>query len=116
EGFIYIVDRAKDIIIRGGENISCLEVEAAIYKHDDVIETAVFAVPDERLGEVSAAVVCFKLNSTITQVDLQSFVTQHLAKFKVPEHVWFVSDKLPRLGSGKINKKALKAHYSQQLV
>lgn len=116
EGFIYIVDRAKDIIIRGGENISCLEVEAAIYKHDDVIETAVFAVPDERLGEVSAAVVCFKLNSTITQVDLQSFVTQHLAKFKVPEHVWFVSDKLPRLGSGKINKKVLKAHYSQQLV
>jgi acyl-CoA synthetase (AMP-forming)/AMP-acid ligase II len=116
EGFVYIVDRAKDIIIRGGENISCLEVEAAIYKHDAVVETAVFAVPDHRLGEVSAAVVCVKDGSSTTQADLQAFVIQHLAKFKVPEHVWFVSEKLPRLGSGKINKKELKAHYVEQFV
>lgn len=116
DGFVYIVDRAKDIIIRGGENISCIEVEAAIYKHVDVIETAVFSVPDQRLGEVCGAVICIKTDSALTQARLQDFVTQHLAKFKVPEHVWLVFDKLPRLGSGKINKKELKAQYSQQFV
>lgn len=116
DNFIYIVDRAKDIIIRGGENISCLEVEAAIYKHSNVIETAVFAVTDERLGEVCGAVVCVKADIELTPTNLQAFLTQHLAKFKVPEHIWLVFDKLPRLGSGKINKKELKAQYGQQFV
>jgi acyl-CoA synthetase (AMP-forming)/AMP-acid ligase II len=115
-GLVYIVDRAKDIIIRGGENISCLEVEAVIYKHSDVVETAVFSVPDERLGEVCGAVICIKPDATVTEEALKSFVLEHLAKFKVPEYVWFVNEKLPRLGSGKINKKEIKADYTKQFA
>jgi long-chain acyl-CoA synthetase len=112
DGFIYIVDRIKDIIIRGGENISCIEVEAAIYKHQDVKEVSVFGLPNERLGEVVGAVICTDTNKSLTQVKMQTFVAQHLAKFKVPCKIWFVSHNLPRLGSGKINKREIKSHYA----
>ncbi|GAW96801.1 MULTISPECIES: ANL family adenylate-forming protein [Colwellia] len=93
EGFIYIVDRANDIIIRGGENISCLEVETSLYKHSLVGEASVFALPDERLGEVVGAVVYVDLTSEenaaaeISGAILQEFVAEHLAKFKVPSKV-----------------------------
>jgi acyl-CoA synthetase (AMP-forming)/AMP-acid ligase II len=112
DGFIYIVDRAKDIIIRGGENIACLEVEAALYKHPSVCEASVFALPDERLGEAVGAVVFVEHSSkTTNEEELQAFVAEHLAKFKVPNKVWIINQNLPRLGSGKIDKRALKETY-----
>ncbi|MGB0938255.1 MAG: class I adenylate-forming enzyme family protein, partial [Colwellia sp.] len=115
-GLVYIVDRAKDIIIRAGENISCLEVESAIYKHPDVAETAVFSVPDDRLGEVCGAVVYVKQDAKVDEAALKVFALKHIAKFKVPEYVWIVDEQLPRLGSGKINKKDLKAKYTEQFA
>jgi acyl-CoA synthetase (AMP-forming)/AMP-acid ligase II len=112
DGFIYIVDRAKDIIIRGGENISCLEVEASLYKNTLVGEASVFALPDERLGEVVGAVVYVgNASAEITETILQEFVAEHLAKFKVPSKIWIINENLPRLGSGKIDKRSLKETY-----
>lgn len=117
DGFIYIVDRAKDIIIRGGENISCFEVESSLYKHSLVVEASVFSLPDERLGEVVGAVIYVEdaseknTSAEISEVILQEFVTEHLAKFKVPSKIWIINEKLPRLGSGKIDKRTLKETY-----
>ncbi|WP_019028840.1 class I adenylate-forming enzyme family protein [Colwellia piezophila] len=116
DGFIYIVDRAKDIIIRGGENIACLEVEACLYKHALVGEVSVFALPDERLGEVVGAVVYVgNTSAEISETILQAFVAEHLAKFKVPSKVWIINENLPRLGSGKIDKRTLKETYITNL-
>jgi long-chain acyl-CoA synthetase len=115
DGFIHIVDRIKDIIIRGGENISCFEVESALYKHNQVIETSVFALPDPRLGEVPGAVVYVKNIKEIDEDTLSSFLTSLIAHFKVPSKIWLVDQKLPRLGSGKIDKRGLKTHYQKLL-
>lgn len=108
DGFLYIVDRAKDIVIRGGENISCLEVEAVIYQHPAVLECAVFGLPDERLGEILAAVVVLKDGENVSVEDIQMFVARHLAKFKVPERIWLQYDPLPRTASEKIFKRQLR--------
>ncbi len=108
DGFLYIVDRAKDIVIRGGENISCLEIEAAIYKHPDVLEVAVFGVPDERLGEELAAVITSKPGRQPKAQDIQHFLGDQVAKFKVPSRVWIQDEKLPRIASGKIHKPSLR--------
>ncbi len=115
DGFIYIVDRIKDIIIRGGENISCLEVESALYQHPKIIETSVFALPDDRLGEQPGAIVYVKSMAEIDEDSLKLFLIDLIAHFKVPSKIWLVEQKLPRLGSGKIDKRGLKAHY-QNLV
>lgn len=109
EGFIFITDREKDMIIRGGENIGCQEVEAVIYDHPLVTECAVFGVPDERLGETVAAVVMKKPGSLLTPGDITSHVGEHLARFKVPEHVWVEEEQLPRTASGKIYKRGIRA-------
>jgi len=116
DGFLYIVDRIKEIIIRGGENISCLEVEAAIYSHPDVAEAAVFGLPDERLGEIVGAVVVLREGAELTADALREHVGQHLAAFKVPAHVWFTREALPRIASGKIFKRQLKAEYAAVLA
>jgi acyl-CoA synthetase (AMP-forming)/AMP-acid ligase II len=116
DGFLYIVDRIKEIIIRGGENISCLEVEAAIYTHPAVHEAAVFGLPDERLGESVGAAVVLREDSELTTEELLDYLAQHLAAFKIPAHVWFRAEQLPRIASGKIFKRQLKAHYSEQLL
>jgi acyl-CoA synthetase (AMP-forming)/AMP-acid ligase II len=108
DGFLYIVDRAKDIVIRAGENISCLEVEAAIYKHPDVLEASVFGVPDDRFGEALATVVVLKRGREATAESIQEFLADHLARFKVPAHVRFQDEKLPRIASGKIDKRRLR--------
>ena len=115
DGFIHIVDRIKDIIIRGGENISCLEVESALYQHPKIIETSVFAIPDNRLGEQPGAVVYVKSMLEINEDSLKLFLTDLIAQFKVPSKIWLVEQRLPRLGSGKVDKRGLKAHY-QKLV
>ncbi|MFT7261276.1 MAG: long-chain acyl-CoA synthetase [Glaciecola sp.] len=111
DGFIYIVDRIKDIIIRGGENISSLEVENAIYKHPSTLEASVFGLPDQRLGEVVGAVVCINNSEPVDELSLQLFLVELIAHFKVPHKIWLVKQSLPRLGSGKIDKRTLKAHY-----
>ena len=115
EGFLYIVDRLKDIIIRGGENISCAEVEEALYAHSAVAEAAVFSVPDERLGEIVGAVVCAQANSQLDADQVKGFVSDRLAAYKVPVHVWVQSEKLPRIASGKIFKKQIRTDFIERL-
>jgi acyl-CoA synthetase (AMP-forming)/AMP-acid ligase II len=110
DGYLFIVDRKKDIIIRGGENISAAEVEAACYACTDVAEAAVFAAPDERLGEVPVAVIHAKI--ALAEQDLRAFLEGRIAKFKVPERFIFSPEPLPRLGTGKIDRRALKAQYA----
>ena len=116
DGFVYIVDRIKEIIIRGGENISCLEVEAAIYSHPDVFEAAVFGLPDERLGEIVGAAVVLRHGASMSVEELRDYLAEHLASFKLPVHVWFREEQLPRIASGKIFKRQLKAHYAAELA
>ncbi len=108
EDFVFITDRAKDMVIRGGENIGCQEVEAVIYDHPSVSECAVFGVPDERLGESIAAVVMVKPNMALRADEVRAHVAAHLARFKVPEHIWIRSERLPRIASGKIYKRGLR--------
>lgn len=115
DGFLYIVDRIKEIIIRGGENISCLEVEAAIYSHPAVFEAAVFGLPDERLGEIVGAAIVLKEGQSLGEAELGEFLREHLASFKIPAHVFFRDEQLPRIASGKIFKRQLKADYAEQL-
>jgi long-chain acyl-CoA synthetase len=111
DGYIFIVDRKKDIIIRGGENISCLEVEAALYGHPAVAEAAVFGLPDERYGEVPGAVVRCQDEACPDEAELQEFLRGHIAGFKVPARLWISTDPLPRLGTEKIDKVSLRNHY-----
>ena len=109
DGFITIVDRAKDMVLRGGENIYCAEVEAALFDHPAVKETAVFAVPDDRFGEVPGAAVVCKPGQSVSKEDLQAFARERIAGFKVPTHFWFLDEDLPRNANGKFLKRELKA-------
>ena len=109
DGFLFIVDRAKDMVLRGGENVYCSEVEAAIYAHDDVVEAAVFGVPDERLGEAVAAVVVRRDGAALDEKALRAFLLERLANYKIPTTVRFRNDPLPRNASGKFLKKDLRA-------
>jgi acyl-CoA synthetase (AMP-forming)/AMP-acid ligase II len=115
DGFLYIVDRIKDIIIRGGENISCLEVEAAISAHEAVEEVAVFGLPDARLGEVVGAAIVLSEPGGLDAPSLQGYLADHLAAFKIPGRIWFHEGRLPRVASGKIFKRQLKADYAATL-
>lgn len=113
DGRLYIVDRKKDIIIRGGENISCLEVENALYQIEGVFEAAVFGVPDDRLGER----VITALNSDylgISEDMIVELLSKDLAKYKIPEEFWFYGKVLPKTGSGKINKSILRKEYESR--
>jgi long-chain acyl-CoA synthetase len=116
DGFIFITGRAKEMIIRGGENIGCQEVEAVIYEHPKVAECVVFGIPDERLGETVGAVVMVKPNSMLTAGDIQSHVSDHLARFKVPARVWIRREQLPRTASGKIYKKGVREEVLRELA
>jgi fatty-acyl-CoA synthase len=108
ESFVHIVDRKKDIIISGGENISSIEVEKWISMHPAVLECAVVAAPDGKWGEVPAAVVSLKPGQKLTCEDLLAFLDGHLAKFKLPRMVEFVEGPLPKTGTGKILKRELR--------
>ncbi|HVU30185.1 MAG TPA: class I adenylate-forming enzyme family protein [Sphingomicrobium sp.] len=112
DGYLFIVDRKKEIIIRGGENISASEVEAEFYACPEVAEVCVFGVPDERLGEVPVAIVHAKNGRSLDEDDLRSFLDGRLAKFKIPERIIFADSPLPRLGTGKIDRRALKAQFA----
>ncbi len=108
DGFVYVSDRAKDMVLRGGENIYCAEVEAAIYEHPAVYEAAVYGIPHERLGEELACHVMVKPGASLDAAELQRFVGERLANFKVPTRVTIVTEQLPRNASGKILKRALR--------
>ncbi len=112
DGYLFIVDRKKDIVIRGGENIACLEVEQAIYAHPQVAEASVFGLPHERFGEVPVAVFLAKPGSSLSEAELRAFLCEHLAAFKVPVRLWREEGTLPRLGTEKVDKRALKARYA----
>jgi long-chain acyl-CoA synthetase len=114
DGYLFIVDRAKDIIIRGGENISCLEVEQALYAHPSIAEACVFGIADERLGEVPVAVVYLRDGVAIAPCLLREFAGERLARFKLPARIWFSDAPLPKLGTGKVDKKALRAEYASR--
>ena len=111
DGYLFIVDRKKDIIIRGGENISCQEVEAALYQNPGIAEAAVFGLPDARFGEVPGAVVHAAEGATLTQGEVQAFLGAHIAAFKIPARIWVSAAPLPRLGTEKIDKVALRQQY-----
>ncbi|SKB28677.1 class I adenylate-forming enzyme family protein [Sphingopyxis flava] len=114
DGYLFIVDRKKDIIIRGGENISCQEVEAAIYEHPDAKECAVFGLPDERLGEVVGAVVWMAPDSKPNAAMLSEFLAERLAPYKVPSKIWLSAEALPKLGTEKIDKLSLRKQYREE--
>lgn len=108
EGYVRITGRAKDIIIRGGENIPVIEIEGLIYKHPDVGDVAIVAMPDERLGERACAFVTAKPGASLTLPKLTEFLlSQHIAKTYLPEHLE-VLEALPRTPSGKIQKFKLR--------
>jgi long-chain acyl-CoA synthetase len=108
EGFLYIEDRAKDMILRGGENVYSAEVEAAIYEHPAVYEAAVFGLPHERLGEEVAVAIVPREGQTIDPDELRSFLAEHIAPFKIPTQVFFHEEALPRNPAGKILKRQLR--------
>lgn len=115
EGFIYIVDRAKDMLIRGGENVYCVEVENALYEHPEVMDAAVVGVPHKVLGEEVGAVVQLTPEATLTAEDLQAYVRRDLAAFMVPKHILFRTEPLPRNANGKILKPDVKAELLEHL-
>lgn len=110
--FIYIVDRKKDLVIRGGENISCTEVEACVYRHPAVAECCVFGVPDQRLGEEIGVAVVLKPGASCTEAELQQHCLDHMSKHKVPRYVWFEAEALPRNASGKFLRRELRDRLS----
>ncbi len=115
DNYLFIVDRKKDIVIRGGENISCIEVEAAIYIHPDIAEVSVFGIADERFGEVPGAVYFMKPGKTLNPEQLRAFLAPHLAPFKIPAHLWVSAEALPKLGTEKIDKRTLRDQYGDRL-
>jgi acyl-CoA synthetase (AMP-forming)/AMP-acid ligase II len=113
DGYLFIVDRKKEIIIRGGENISAAEVEAELYACPAVAEVSVFGAPDERLGEVPVAVILASDGQRLTEEKLRAFLEGRLAKFKIPERIVFAEAPLPKLGTGKIDRRILKAQFAR---
>jgi fatty-acyl-CoA synthase len=113
EGFIEVVDRQKDLIISGGENISSIEVEGFLYKHPAVLEAAVVAAPDERWGEAPYAIVVLKPGAQASEADVIAFCRAHLAHYKCPKRVEFIAA-LPRTATGKIQKNLLRERFWQE--
>ncbi len=115
DGYLFIVDRKKDIIIRGGENISCPEVEAAAYEHDLIVELSVFGIADDKYGEVPGIVYQTKEGVTLTADELKAFLAPRLAPYKIPVHFWQVAEPLPRLGTQKIDRVTLRREYNAKI-
>jgi long-chain acyl-CoA synthetase len=108
DGFIFIVDRKKDMVLRGGENVYCAEVEASLYRHPAVAECSVFGVPDDRLGEEVAAAVYLRPGHSIDAAGLRDHCATIMAKHKVPRYLWIVPEPLPRNASGKFMRRQLR--------
>ena len=110
EGYVNIVDRKKDMIVTGGENVYSTEVENVLYMHPKVLEAAVFGVPDEKWGESVTAAVVLKDNQTASEAEIIAFCKEHQASYKAPKSIVFLKE-LPKTGSGKITKKVLRESY-----
>jgi long-chain acyl-CoA synthetase len=108
DGFVYIVDRAKDMLIRGGENVYCVEIEGVLHEHGAVADAAVIGIPHPILGEEVGAVVHLRAGASASEADIQEHVASRLASFKVPVRVWFLDQPLPRNPAGKILKRQLR--------
>ena len=111
EGFVFLTDRAKDMLIRGGENVYCIEVENALYEHPAIMDAAVVGIPHKVLGEEVGAVVQVKPDMQATQDELRAFVAQRIAGFKVPVEIQLQRDPLPRNANGKIMKNELRGRF-----
>ena len=111
DGYFYIVDRAKEMIVSGGENVYAGEVEAAIYEISEVKEAAVFGIPDEKWGELVAAAIVLRPGTTLTAEELMHYCKKRIASYKVPRHIEFMTEELPKSGSGKILKRVLREKY-----
>jgi long-chain acyl-CoA synthetase len=118
EGFLYIVDRIKDLVIRGGENIGCGSVEAALLEHPRVLEASVYGVPDDRLGEEVAATVYIDgdVDGDADETELRTFLRERLAAFEIPRYFHFAAEPLPRIASGKIFKRQLRDEAATRLA
>jgi len=114
EGFLFITDRIKDLVIRGGENIGCGSVEYALQEHPAVVEACVYGVPDERLGEEVAATIY--ANAPVTEAELREFLSSRLGKFQIPRYFHFEREPLPRGATGKIMKKDLRLEAAKRLA
>jgi long-chain acyl-CoA synthetase len=114
EGFCFIIDRAKDMLIRGGENIYCVEVENVLYDHPAIMDAAIVGIPHRTLGEEPAAVVTLKPGASATEEELRAHVAERLAAFKVPVKVRFWPETLPRNPNGKILKNELKKAFEEE--
>ena len=108
DGYFFIVDRKKDLIIRGGYNVYPREVEEALYEHEDVAEVAVIGIPDDAMGEEIGAAVALKSGAKVTEDELQAFAKERLAAYKYPRAVWIV-DELPKGPTGKILRREVEA-------
>lgn len=111
QGYFYILDRSKDIIVTGGENVYCGEVEAVLYKHPAVLEAAVFGIPDPQWGELVVASVVPTPGITLTAESLVTHCRQSLANYKIPRHIDFSNSELPKSGTGKVLKRTLRERY-----
>jgi len=109
EGFVYLVDRAKDMIVSGGENVYSTEVEDALYRHPAVLEAAVFGIPDPRWGEAVHAVVVPR--APVTSADLVAHCRELIADYKVPKAIDVRDEPLPKSGAGKVLKRELREKY-----
>jgi long-chain acyl-CoA synthetase len=114
EGFLYIVDRIKDLVIRGGENIGCGAVEAALLEHPAIVEASVYGVPDERLGEEVGATVY--TSEALSETQVLEFLSTRLARFEIPRYLHFATQPLPRIASGKIFKRQLRDEAAARLI
>ena len=116
EGFLFVLDRAKDMVIRGGENIYSTEVENVLYAHPAVTDCALIGLPHRTLGEEPAAVVHLAPGEQASEAELQAWVRERLAAFKVPVAIRFVGETLPRNANGKILKRELKSLFEDRIA
>jgi len=110
-GYLYLVDRIKDMIVTGGEKVFCSEVESVLYEHPAVLEAAVFGIPDPQWGETVMACVALKLHSAVSEEELVQFCRGRLSPFKVPHRVECSETELPKSASGKILKRLLRERF-----
>lgn len=106
--FIYLVDRAKEMVLRGGENVYCAEVESVLFEHDAVAECVIFGVEDDRLGEEVAAAIYCKEGASVTADELRGALRERLSSYKIPRYIWFVNQPLPRNANGKFVKREVR--------
>jgi len=112
DGYIYIVDRKKDLVIRGGYNVYPREIEEVLYQIPDILEAAVFGVPHGDLGEEVAAVVVLKEGALIDTKGIQEYVKERVAPYKYPRIITIAKELLPKSGSGKILKREIRKQYA----